>query len=348
MRSYQRVAFFKLHFKTADIRIAAMSETFRIKHLFYKLILISLGLLISCQSASQKNHLSPSIDNQTLSEITRINRILTTEQPLISSDFESIKKIYEKYPQDLQVRNVYQSALVKREDWVSLEKFIGTIPANERSRSDQLNLAKVYLKLGRYQDLVDLIKPLAEATPTDADFNGLLSFGYFYLGQNNEAAKHLDLIWEELLQKKRTDEITTRGMIYFRQNDYPKAIATLEKAIEINPDNATATNTLSRIYAAQNNSEKAEEFRKKTEEIHQKGEEFEAKSIQNVELIYQLQTAWKEKRYSEVIELAQKILPESDEKNKPALYQYLAESYKALGKNKEANAALVELEKLKK
>jgi tetratricopeptide (TPR) repeat protein len=336
-----------LLFKTADIRIAEMSETFRIKNLLFKFILISLSLLISCQSESNQNDSPPTKDDQTLSEIARINQVLTTGQPLTPADFESLKKIFEKYPKDSQVRNIYQSALVKREDWISLEKFIGEIPPNELSRSDQLNLAKVYLKLGRYQDLIDLMKPLAEATPNDTDFNSLLSFGYFYLGQNEEAARHLDLVWNKLLKEKRADEITTRGMIYFRQNNYPKAIEVLEKAIEINSQNATATNTLSRIYAAQNNAEKAEEFRKKTAEIHQKGEEFEAKAIQNVEMIYKLQTAWKEKNYSEVIELAQKILPESDEKNKAALYQYIAESYKALGKNVEAKAALAELQKLK-
>lgn len=325
-----------------------MSETLLTKHLLFKFILILLCVLPACRNASQHNDLSPEKDNQTLSEIARINQFLTTGQPLPPSDFESLKMIYEKHPQDSQVRNVYQSALVKREDWVSLEKFIDEIPVDVRSRSDQLNLAKVYLKLGRYQNLVDLIKPLAESNKYDLDFNGLMSFGYFYLGQNDEAAKHLDLVWEKLLQEKRADEITTRGMIYFRQNNFPKAIEVLEKSLEINPNNATATNTLSRIYTAQNNLEKAEQFRRKTTEIHQKGEEFEAKAIQNVEKIYKLQTAWKEKKYSEVIELAQKILPESEEKNKPVLYQYIAESYKALGKYEEAKAALVELEKLKK
>lgn len=327
-----------------------MYKTFRINNLVIKICLISFCFLFfnACRNESKQEVSALSTDNQTLSELKKINQILTTGQPLPPEEFESLKKIYGKYPNDSQVRNVYQSALIKRDDWISLEKFIGEIPVAERTRADQLNLAKVYLKLGRYQNLVELMKPPAQANPNDADFNSLLGFGYFYLGQNEEAAKHLDLVWNKLLQEKRTDEITTRGMIYFRQNNYPKAIEVLDKAIEINPQNSTATNTLSRIYAIQNNSEKAEEFRKRTAEIHQKGEESDAKAIKNVKLLYDLQTAWKEKKYFEVIELAKQILPEADEKNKPALYQYIAESYKALGKNEEAKAAIAELEKLKK
>lgn len=296
----------------------------------------------------QSKEMPVSVDAQTQNELSRINRLLTTSQPLQPNDFDSLKKIYEKYPKDAQVRNLYKSALIVRKDWTSLENFIKEIPENERSREDRINLARVYLRLGRHQDLIDFAKPLAEKDKTDVEFNSLLGFGYFYLGQTDEAAKYLDTVWGKILSEKRADEITTRGLIYFRQNNFPKAIEILEKSLEINPQNATATNALSRIYAAQNNPEKAEEFRKKTTELHEKTEESESMAMRRVNVYYDLQTAWNEKKYAEVIELAQKILPEADEKNKPALYQFIAESYKALGKPEEARSALLELEKLKK
>ncbi len=328
-----------------------MLKTFRVNYFIIQFILILSLILsgISCQSdTKQDDAILLAEDKQALAEITRINRNLATEQPLLPADFESLRKIYEKYPQAEQVRNIYQSALVKREDWVLLEKFINEIPADQRTRADQLNLGKVYLKLGHYEDLNAMFKPLADANPNDADFNSLLGFGYFHLGQNDEAAAYLDRIWETIVSEKRIDEITTRGLIYFRQKNYPKTIEVLEKAFEINPLNSTATNTLSRAYTANNNVEKAEEFRKKTAEIHRNAEEFEARSMRNVGLIYDLQTAWTEKKYSEVISLANRILPDAQEKNKPALYQYIAESYKAMGMKTEAEAALKELEKFKK
>jgi len=327
-----------------------MSETFRVNHLLIKyfFVLTCFLLFVSCQSDAKQDVSLLAADKQALAELTRINQILATGQPFAPADFESLKKIYEKYPDDSKVRNVYQSALVKREDWVSIENFINRIPAAEQTRADQLNLGKVYLKLGRFQELIDLMKPLAETAKTDTDFNALLGFGYFYSGQNDEAAKYFDNVWETIVSEKRVDEITTRGMIYFRQNNFPKAIETFKKSLEINPQNSAATNILSRIYAIENNPEKAEEFRRKTAEIHQKGEESEAKAMQRVSLYYDLQNAWKDKKYSEVIILANRILPEADEKNKPALYQYIAESYKALGNTEEAAAALKELEKLKK
>ncbi len=310
----------------------------------YTLILIACLLFAACG----ENKSSIAEDTQASAEVSRINQVLATGQILAPNDFESLKKIYEKYPKDAQVRNLYQSALIKRDDWVSLEKFFEEIPENERSREDQINLARVYLKLGKHQNLVDFAKPLGDKDQTDVEFNSLLGFGYFYLGQTDEAAKYLDNVWEKILSDKRADEITTRGLIYFRQNNFPRAIETLEKSLAINPQNPTATNALSRVYAAQNNTEKAEEFRNKTVELHQKSEENSAKGMQNVKMIYDLQTAWNEKKYAEVIALANRILPDSDDKNKLALYQYIAESYKALGKPEEAGAALKELEKLKK
>lgn len=348
--SARRFFLVRLHFKSANIRIAQMSETLRVNHLLIKyfFVLICSLLFISCQSDAKQEVSALSGDKQAIAELSRINQILASGQPFAPADFESLKKIYEKYPDDTQIRNTFQSALVKREDWVSIEKFINRIPAAERTRADQLNLGKVYLKLGRFQELIDLMKPLAETAKGDTDFNALLGFGYFYAGQNDEAARYFDNVWEAIISEKRVDEITTRGMIYFRQNNFPKAIETFEKSLEINPQNSTATNILSRIYAAQSNSEKAEEFRRRTAEIHQRGEESEAKAMRQVSLYYDLQNAWKDKKYSEVIALANRILPEADEKNKPALYQYIAESNKALGKMPEAEAALKEMEKLKK
>jgi tetratricopeptide (TPR) repeat protein len=336
--------------KRQILELAEMLKTFRVNYFIIQFILILSLILsgISCQSNAKQDDALLAEDKQAMAEITRINRNLATEQPLLPADFESLRKIYEKYPQTEKVRNIYQSALVKREDWVLLEKFINEIPADQRTRADQLNLGKVYLKLGRYEDLIAMFKPLADANPNDADFNSLLGFGYFHLGQNDEAAAYLDRIWETIVSEKRIDEMTTRGLIYFRQKNYPKTIEVLEKAFEIHPLNSTATNTLSRAYTANNNLEKAEEFRKKTAEIHRNAEEFEARSMRNVGLIYDLQTAWTEKKYSEVISLANRILPDAQEKNKPALYQYIAESYKAMGMKTEAEAALKELEKFEK
>jgi tetratricopeptide (TPR) repeat protein len=304
---------------------------------------LCLMFFVSCQNATQKE--TP--DAKAKTELSRISQILTIGQPLTPQDFESIKQIREKYPKSVEVRNIFQSALVKRGDWESLAKLIGEIPAAERKREDNLNLAKSYLKLGRYREEIDLLKPLADANQKDADYNSLLAFGYFYLGQNEEAAKYLDAVWDALLQNKKTDEINTRGMIYFRQKNYGKAIETFKKSLEINENDISANNTLSRIYAAQGDSKQAEIYRLKTEKAHESVGASETKASRFVQNSYQLEDAWKTKRYDEVITLARQMIPDADEKNKPALYQYMAESYKALGKPDEAQKVLVEAQNLK-
>lgn len=327
-----------------------MSSNFRYKNLpkaKYCILILCLAFFISCQSAAQKETSLLAQDSKTKIELSRINQDLTAGFPLTSPDFESIKQIREKYPNSSEVRNVYQSALVKRNDWESLVKLIGDIPASERKREDQLNLAKSYLKLGRYQDEVALLKPLAESNPKDTDYNSLLAFGYFYLGQNEEAAKYLDAVWDALLQNKKIDEINTRGMIYFRQKNYPKAIEIFKKSLEINADDISANNTLSRIFAAQGDLPQAEIYRLKTESAHESIGASETKASRFVQNSYQLEDAWKAKRYDEVISLARQMIAGANEKNKPALYQYLIESYKALGKPEEAQKVLVEAQNLK-
>ncbi len=312
----------------------------KVRHCIF---LLCLTFFISCQNAAR----TETPDAKTKSELSRISQILTIGQPLTPQDFESIKQIREKYPNSVEVRNVYQSALVKRGDWESLAKLIVGIPATERKREDNLNLAKSYLKLGRYQEEIDFLKPFADVNQKDADYNSLLAFGYFYLGQTPEAAKYLDAVWDALLQNKKIDEINTRGRIYFRQKDYEKAVETFKKTLEINENDISANNTLSRIYAAQGDERQAELYRLKTEKAHESVGEGEAKASRFVQNSYQLEDAWKAKRYDEVINLARQMLADSGEANKPALYQYMAESYKALGKPDEANKVLAEAQNLK-
>jgi tetratricopeptide (TPR) repeat protein len=311
------------------------------------ILLICLAFFIACQSAAQKEASLLAQDARSKAELSRISQTLRGGYPLTPQDFESIKQIREKYPNSTDVRNVFQSALVKRGDFESLVKLIEAIPARERTREDNLNLAKSYLKLGRYSEAVDLVKPLAEAAPKDSELNSLLAFGYFYLGQTDEAAKYLDAVWDAIVQNKRIDEINTRGLIYFRQKNYEKAIETFKKSLEINAEDISANNTLSRIYAAQGDTAQAEVYRLKTEQAQDAISANEAKASRIVQNSYQLEDAWKAKRYEEVVNLARQMLPEANEKNKPALYQYLIESYKALGKPEEAQKVLSEAQNLK-
>lgn len=307
---------------------------------------IFLSCLIGCQSASQKDAALVAADKPALAELKRINTNLGGGQAISQADVASLNKLREKYPNSAEVRQTLQAALIKREDWATVEQLIGEIPEAEKTNADRINLAKVYLKLGQYEKAADLLKPLIGEKTSEVETKSLLGQAQFYLGQFDEAAKTIDSIRDQILAQKKTDEMTLRGMIYFRQGKNDEAIETLKKVIEIAPDNISANNALSRIYSAKGDTASAEIYRTKAQNANEAVAASEKKKSRLVPLYYQLEDAFKAKKYDEVVNLARQILPETDGQNKAALYQYLAVAYQAQGKPAEAQNVLAEAAKL--
>ncbi len=310
------------------------------------ILLLCLAFLSACQSVEEKESAALKQDAQVLSQLAQINNSIAATRSISPENFAVLKTIREKYPNASEVRQTYKNSLIIREDWMALENFLNEKPLAELSAEDRQTLGKVYVKSGKYERAVETLKPLADANPNDVETRSLLGLSYFYLDKNEEAGAQLDSVWDKIIAEKRVDEITTRGIIYLRQNNFPKAIETLKKANEINPSSAAANNALSQVYARSGDAEQAEIYRAKTVEINDKAaaETFEAS--RRVQQIYALETAWKAKNYQEVINLAKQILPTAVEKSqKIVLYQYLFESYKALGNQTEANKALTEAQK---
>ncbi|MGI9054843.1 MAG: tetratricopeptide repeat protein [Pyrinomonadaceae bacterium] len=311
------------------------------------ILLFCLAFLCACQSAAEKESAALKQDAPVLSQLAQINNAINTTRSISPENFAALKTIREKYPNALEVRQTYKNALVIREDWQALEKFLTEKPLAELSAEDRQTLGKVYVKSGKYEQAIETLKALAEANPNDVETRSLLGLSFFYLDKNEEAGAQLDSVWDKIIAEKRIDEITTRGIIYSRQNNFPKAIETLKKAVEINPSSAAANNALAQVYARSGDAEQAEIYRAKTVEINDNAAALTFEASRRVQQIYELETAWKAKNYQEVINLANRILPTAVEKNqKIVLYQYLFESNKALGNQAEANNALTEAQKL--
>ncbi len=310
-------------------------------------LLFCLAFLFSCQSAAEKESAALKQDAPVLSQLSQITNSINQTRSISPENFAVLKTIREKYPNAPEVRQTYKNVLIVREDWQALEKFLNEKPLADLSAEDRQTLGKVYVKSGKYEQAVETLKPLAEANPNDVETRSLLGLSYFYLDKPEEAGAQFDSVWDKIIAEKRVDEITTRGIIYSRQNNFPKAIETLKKAIEINPSSATANNALSQAYARSGDAEQAEIYRKKTVEINDKNTAQTFEASRRVQKIYELETAWKAKNYREVINAAKQILPIAEDKNqKIVLYQYLFESHKALGNEREANNALTEAQKL--
>ncbi|HQU82468.1 MAG TPA: tetratricopeptide repeat protein [Pyrinomonadaceae bacterium] len=311
------------------------------------LFFLCLFLFVSCQKTAENDVEAFKKDPQATAEFNRINQSIAQGQYLSQNDIDSLSKIREKYPKNSNIRLLMQSALIKREDWQTAADFISQIPESERSEDEKKNLARIYSKLGRYEEALKTVTPLLEKSPANIDFISISSNSMMNLGRYEESAVALDKVWNEIVNQKRFEEMTMRGMLFFYQKNYDKAIETLNKSIEINPNNVAAYNSIARVYAAQGNTAKAEEYTKKVQEVFDKMTADTQKNAKFVDAAKKLQEAFQNKRYEEVIDLAQKLLPEAEGENKYALYQFLANSYMALGKTQEAKNAVAEAEKVK-
>lgn len=300
------------------------------------MIFLCFGLLVSCQTDDES---ALKADTSAVQTISQAVGFLQNKQKLSREHFDKVKKIYEQYPSSKTAQDTYRAALIVKEDWVVLAEFIKQIPAEKLTVDDRLNLAKAYIKLGRYNDAAGVLSPLGIENNFEATM--LLANAHFHLGKYDDAKKLFDENWQQILTEKRSDEIALRGMIYFYQDDRAKAIETLDLSIAFNAEHIPAYNGLSRVYAAQGEMVKAGENLKRVQDIFDKVTATASRQTKLVEKSYKLQEAYQARRFQEVIDLANEMLPESDAKNKAVLYQFLYNSYQALGKQKEAQEVLL-------
>lgn len=280
-------------------------------------------------------------------ELVQLNNAFSSSKRVSKEQFSRVKALKEKYPMVGEVRQAYRNALVIRSDWDALEKFLTEIPRAELDQDNLLTLAKVYIKLGKYEESIEILRPVVEAGPNNVETSSLLGLAYFYSDDLARSASVLDAVWQQLVDLKRSDEINARGIIDFRQNNLQSAIEKLNIALSIDPENVTASNTLSQVYARTGNAEQAEKYRQLTVDINQRKISGLRDANNQVGAIVGLETAWKNKDHARVIELAKILLEKSPGKSeKIVLYQYLNESYKATGNESESQGALAEIRKL--
>ncbi len=298
------------------------------------MVLAFAFLFLGCQNDEK----SLQNDKQSLETISKVSTAFSTGQKPSSQEFESLKQVFQRYPESQTAGQMYKLALIKREDWASLKTLLSTTPFENLSLEDRKNLGNASYKLGNYQDAVEVLKTLTEEN--DREVISVLANSYFFLGDYSEAKLLLDKNWERIKNEKRLNDITLRGLIYFRENESDKAIETLKFALTIAPDNIPAANAISRIYAARGEQEVAVKYLEQVQRSFDKVTAEERRKAIVVEKFYKLQDAYKAQRFQEVIDIAEEVLPEADPKNKLTLYQFLYNSHNALGHQKEAQEAL--------
>ncbi len=312
-----------------------------------ELLLIASALFAgACTSAGVSSEGDFQKDAAAQSAVKTAAASLQSTRSITPEAFKALRDAFEKYPNASPIRDVYRQALISREDWDAIEKFL-TDGGRELSQDDRVLLGQVYVKSGKYQQAADTLQPIVTQDPNDLEANRLLAYAYFHLDRIGEASAALDRVWQQIVDAKRHDEMTLRGLIYLREDNFPKAIEVLNAAHEIAPDHIAANNALSRAYARMDNTEKAEYHRRLTVEGQDRAVRDRLRGSDNVRKVVELEQAWKAKEHSRVIQLAREILPSSPPAQQFVAYQYIYESSKALGDEAGAQRALAEAQRLK-
>ncbi len=290
-----------------------------------------------CASPAEKDEAALKNDRQAQETLRQLNAETAAQRNVSNAGFEELKKLREKYPNSPTVLNYYKSALIYRNDLQALEKFLlrdGKIPA---SPEDRKTLATLYVESGQFAKAAELLDPLVNADPKNLELRGLAGLSYLRLGELDRSAENFDAVWDQILEKKLAPEISLRGIVYYRQNKLEKALETLKIAEGIDPNHITTNNTLSQVYREMGNAQKAEEFAKKAYTEQEESAERDRAESKIVEKKILLEQAWKANDFRKVIDLTNELLPDAKSlAEKQVMYQYLYNSYKKLGMEKEA------------
>ena len=293
-------------------------------------VLLGLALLFACTDNTGRDKQLLAKDRDAIARLGEINTALSQTQQITPENFAALVRLREKYPAAPEIAMTYKAALVAREDWETLEKLL-VASGGPQDRADQLMLAKVRIKLGKYADSLEILKRIGPADASDLDYHSLCANAYANLGDNGPAAAELDGVWQPIIEKRRLDDMNLRGMIYFREKNYEKAIETFKSVLQFSPSDTVAANMLSRVYSASGDAKTAEVFRQTSEKAHEDNNIDELKKIQFASLAAKIKAAWDQKQYDEVISLGEQMLPLADAQNRPAVEKYIDAARTAAG-----------------
>ncbi len=294
----------------------------------------------------QNTAANANLDSASAETVRSFRATLEQGKGVSTEDVQALRSVYDRYPNATLVRQLLKNAYVSRGDWDALELLLTDRPLNELPQDEKIMLGTLLVKVGKYPKAIELLEPLSQTIPASVEVYSLLGTSYFYLDRPAEAGVAFDKVWDEIAASKRFDEMTMRGIIFFRENKLNESLETLKQSHQIKPDHIATNNALSRVFARLGDTEKAEAFRKRTVEGQGALVQSQYAASRQVKNVYDIETAWKEKRFAEVIRISTEMLPAANRDQKIVLYQYIYEANKGLGNQSSAESALTELKQL--
>jgi tetratricopeptide (TPR) repeat protein len=117
----------------------------------------------------------------------------------------------------------------------------------ERPQEIYFRLAVLYEKQNNRTESIQQIKKVLELDPNNADAQNFLGYSYAEAGVNLDEAEKL--IREALLDKPDSGHIVdSLGWVYFKKGQYDKAVAELERAHRLMPQDGTVAEHLGDAY----------------------------------------------------------------------------------------------------
>lgn len=161
---------------------------------------------------------------------------------------DALQALASTYPLEPLVRAAARKIMPECRDQASLVAMLEAVPEAARSRDEQLDLARMYLReLSRFADAEKLVKPLLDADPNNTDLLSLYAAALFYQGRFAEASRLVDRRWTVLVREQNVDIMTMRADQFLKDGRPDRAEAILRQVLAIAPEHMFALNTLRQV-----------------------------------------------------------------------------------------------------
>lgn len=255
-----------------------------------------------------------------------------------SPEVQRFKAVALRHVGEPFVEEALLALLPALKDWEGLALYFQAKPS--LTPDEEKLLARVHIKLADYGAARDLIRPMADAAPTDSEANTLAGRAHYFYGENEAAALCYDRVADRLLPEQRYQDLAFRAMIHFDEGDAAAARSLLETGLAVAPDDVVLNNTMARVLAGSGQPEEAERYSLRVQELQRELSERETGQMRVAAQIFEINRALQAADVDGCRERIYRLLPEADEALRNQLYSFLEALYRRAGREAELPAVL--------
>lgn len=255
-----------------------------------------------------------------------------------ASEVQRFKAVAMRHVGEPFVEEALLALLPALDDWEGLALYFEAKPT--LTDDEKKLLARVHIKRADYGAARDLVRPLADAAPTDTEANSLAGRAHYFYGENEAAALCYDRVADRLLPEGRYQELAFRAMIHFDEGELEAARGLLEAGLAAAPDDIVLNNTMARVLAGAGEEAEAEGYSSRVLELQRALSERETGQMRVAAQIFEINRALQAADVDGCRERIYRLLPEADMDLRDQLYRFLEALYQRSGRESELPAVL--------